>query len=66
MQDLIQERSGKNLKEVKGFCNIVKFVWDQTRPIFMQPHLENTLKISYIIFVVFAIGHGSFMWYFSE
>lgn len=63
VQDIIQERIGKSLNDVKGFGNIAKFVWAQTKPIFLQPHLENTLKVSYIIFVIFAIGHGSFMWF---
>lgn len=29
----------------------------------MRPHLMNTLKLSFMIFVMFFISHGTFLWF---
>lgn len=63
MNDVLSEGTSKQLGETKGFVNIMKLVWNQTKPIFVPPYLDKTLKLSYIMFIVFSIGHGTFMWY---
>lgn len=54
---------GNNLANTKGFCNLLRLLWSQTKPIFLPPLLTHTWKLCYLIFAIFAIGHGTFMWW---
>lgn len=51
------------LSEVHGIHGMAKLVWNQTWPLFQQPHAKNTFKLCFLMFVLFSIGHGSFMWF---
>lgn len=62
MKELEKESSGNSLGATKGFLSILKLLWKQTSPIFLPPHLDNTVKLCFMIFVLFAIGHGAFLW----
>lgn len=62
VKEIIPEPTGRSFGNVKGFTHVMQLVWDQTKPIFMPPFVDKTVKLSFIIFVLFAIGHGSFMW----
>lgn len=62
VKEIMAEPTGRSLANVKGFSNTMELVWAQTKPIFMPPFLENTVKLSFMIFVLFAVGHGTFMW----
>lgn len=62
IKDLVDEPTGTALSEVHGVYGILKLVWNQTWPLFQQPHLGSTLKLCYLMFVLFSIGHGTFMW----
>ncbi|XP_031628517.1 synaptic vesicle glycoprotein 2C-like isoform X1 [Contarinia nasturtii] len=59
---LIPEENTNNLLATKGFVNIMKLVWKQTKPIFVPPYLDSTVKLCFIVFTLFAVGHGSVMW----
>lgn len=48
--------------ETKTFINILKLVWNQTKPIFIAPYLDSTVKLCFIVFTLFAIGHGIMLW----
>lgn len=61
--DLLVEPTGTALSEVCGVYGVVKLVWNQTWPLFQRPHVQNTLKLCYLMAVLFSIGHGTFMWY---
>lgn len=63
MKSIANESLGNNLGNAKGFCSILRLLWCQTKPIFIQPHLKNTWKLSFIIFVIFSIAHGTFQWF---
>ncbi|XP_031628518.1 synaptic vesicle glycoprotein 2C-like isoform X2 [Contarinia nasturtii] len=58
---LIPEENTNNLLATKGFVNIMKLVWKQTKPIFVPPYLDSTVKLCFIVFTLFAVGHGSVM-----
>lgn len=62
IKDLVDEPTGTALSEVHGVYGILKLVWNQTWPLFQRPHLGSTLKLCYLMFVLFSIGHGTFMW----
>lgn len=51
-----------NLSDAKGVCGFLNLVVLQTKPIFQKPLFTNTWKLCFIIFVMFSIGHGTFMW----
>lgn len=53
---------GGTLSNTKGFCNIIELLWQQTKPIFMPPLLIHTWKMCYILFVLFAVSHGTGIW----
>lgn len=57
---------GSTLANTHGFRNIMRLLWSQTKPIFQSPLRTHTWKVSYIIFVMFMLGHGTFMWYVDE
>lgn len=56
------ETSATDLTATKGFMNILKLVWNQTKPIFVPPYLDSTVKLCFMVFTLFAIGHGTAMW----
>ncbi|XP_031628665.1 synaptic vesicle glycoprotein 2B-like [Contarinia nasturtii] len=60
---LIPEAAGNSLTATKGFLNILKLVWNQTKPIFVVPYLDSTLKLCFLMFTLFAIGHGLTLWF---
>lgn len=62
VRKLIFEGSGNNLTATKGFANFAKLVWNQTKPIFIPPYLDSTVKLCFMVFTLFAIGHGTVLW----
>lgn len=62
MTNLVAETTGTKLSATKGFVGILKLIWNQTKPIFMHPYADTTAKLCYMIFVLFFIGHGTFLW----
>lgn len=57
---------GKKVTNTKGFVNMLKYVWNQTRPIFVPPQLDSTVKLCYIVFVLFATGQGALVNWYNE
>lgn len=53
---------GNSLSNAKGIDDLIGMIVKQTTPIFRKPMLTNTWKLCYIIFVMFLISHGTFMW----
>ena len=62
MKDIQNVALGNSLASAKGVGEFFRLVVKQTTPIFRKPMLENTWKLSYNIFAVFLIAHGTFMW----
>lgn len=58
----VEESSGQTLGDSKGFRAVIKLVANQTRPLFVPPNLVNMLLICYIIFTIFGVGHGTYLW----
>lgn len=56
------EEIGNSLADTRGFCNVVRLLWSQTKPIFLRPLLTHTWKVCYIEFVIFAVAHGTSTW----
>lgn len=53
---------GGTLASTKGFRNIIRLLWQQTKPIFMSPLLKHTWKMCLILFVLFGVSHGTGIW----
>lgn len=62
MKDIVREPLGNSLSNTQGFGSILRLIWNQTRAIFMHPHLANTLKLCFIIFFTFLFSHGMVNW----
>lgn len=62
MNDIAREPLGNSLSNTKGCFQILRLIWNQTRAIFIDPHLANTLKLCFIIFFMFLFGHGMVNW----
>lgn len=62
IKNLQLENLGSNISDVKGISGMAKLLWNQTWPLFVPPHLSNTLKLSFLMFILFSIAHGTFMW----
>lgn len=62
VNDLVVEHTGTALSKVHGIYGILKLVWNQTWPLFQRPNITNTFQLCYLMFVLFSIGHGTFMW----
>lgn len=56
-----RESIGTNLADT-SFSNVAKLLWNQTWPLFLPPHLQNMLLISYLQSVLYGIAHGMNMW----
>lgn len=66
VENIIPEASGNSLMATKGFANVLQLVWDQTKPIFVPPYLDSTVKLCFMVFTLFAIGHGLSLWYVAS
>lgn len=62
VKDVHDETTGTNLSDVRGFGGVMKLLWNQTWPLFVAPHLGNTFKLCYLMFILFSVGHGTAMW----
>ena len=51
---LMPETSATDLTATKGFMNILKLVWNQTKPIFVPPYLDSTVKLCFMVFTLFG------------
>lgn len=62
VKSVIPEITGQKLSATKGFIAISKLIWAQTKPIFVAPYGATTLKLSYMIFILFFVEKGTFLW----
>lgn len=62
VKDILLETTIIYAKPAKGFWTIFQSIWTQTKPIFQEPLGYNTWKMSYIVFIILAIGQGNAMW----
>lgn len=60
---LKSEATGQCISTVKGMCGMLELIWNQTWPLFVQPYAAITWKLCYLMFVLYAIGHGALMWF---
>lgn len=66
VERLESEATGRNIADVKGIGGMFRLIWHQTWPLFVKPHLGPTLKLCYLMFILFSIGHGTLMWYLAS
>lgn len=56
------DTSGNNIADIKGIFGIFELIWKQTSPLFMKPHLGPTVKLCYLMVVLFSVGQGQVVW----
>ncbi|XP_055912605.1 putative transporter svop-1 [Eupeodes corollae] len=57
------ELSGANLSNIHGLKGALSLIWNQTKPLFSRNRIVHTTNICGIMFVIFAISQGTFMWF---
>lgn len=62
VKDIESVTLGNSLSNAKGVVEVFRLIVKQTTPVFRKPMVSNTLKLGYIIFAMFLIAHGTFMW----
>lgn len=62
VEHLVREASANNLMAMKRPSDMLKLMWTQTKPIFVAPYLDSTVKLCFMVFTLFAVGHGTIMW----
>lgn len=63
MKYIQREMIGNNLSSTKGFTDIVRLLWSQTKPLFLPPLFTHTWKLCYMIFVIYTVGYGTYVWF---
>lgn len=63
MKEIVQQSLGSSLNNKTTCFGVIRLLWTQTKPIFSPPLLISTWKLSYVIFAMYSIGHGTFMWF---
>lgn len=51
-----------SLSDIKSLQEVLLLMWDQTYPLFVKPHLSNMLLMMFLIFNLFFIAHGFYVW----
>lgn len=52
----------RNISEVNGIGGMLRLVWNQTYPLFVEPHSGPMLKLCFIMLALFSIGQGQALW----
>ncbi|XP_055846219.1 synaptic vesicle glycoprotein 2B [Episyrphus balteatus] len=55
--------TGANLNNIHGIKGAFKLVWSQTVPLFSKDRILQTMNICGIMFTIFAVSQGTFMWF---
>ncbi|XP_037938546.1 synaptic vesicle glycoprotein 2B [Teleopsis dalmanni] len=63
VKNIILETGGASLTDIHGFKDAVKMIWNQTIPLFYKERYLHTINICLIMFVVYGISQGLFMWF---
>lgn len=66
MGDTSGSSGASSLKKVHSVSDAVRLVWNQTRPLFVQPNLANMLILCLLMFFMFAVSQGMQLWYYIK
>lgn len=62
VKNILLDDHGSNISNANGVIDVAKLAWKQTWPLFMPPHVLNTLMLSILMFNFYFIAHGTFLW----
>lgn len=60
---ILNETTSIKSKYLKDSKNILKSMWKQTAPIFMQPYLQNTIIACILQFGILSTANGMYIWF---
>ncbi|KAI8125190.1 Synaptic vesicle glycoprotein 2B [Lucilia cuprina] len=63
VKHIVMESNGANLSNIKGVKDALKLIWSQTVPLFYRERCLHTINICGIMFIVYGISQGIFMWF---
>lgn len=59
---IMMQSNGANLANISGVKDALKMIWSQTTPLFYRERCLHTINICIILFAVYCISQGLFMW----
>lgn len=59
---IVMQSNGANLSNVSGVKDVLKLIWSQTVPLFYKERCLHTINICCIMFIVYGLSQGIFMW----
>lgn len=62
VKQIIMQSNGASLSNISGFKDALKMIWSQTTPLFYRERCLHTINICLIMFSVFCVSQGVFMW----
>lgn len=58
----LDEAGGSNLRDARTPMAMVRLMWAQTWPLFRPPHVARLLMLFYVVFAMFLVAHGVYLW----
>lgn len=62
VKHIVMQSNGASLSNISGVKDALKLIWSQTVPLFYRERCLHTINICAIMFVVYGISQGIFMW----
>lgn len=59
---IAEEELGSNLSDIHNIVDAIKMMWNQTWPLFFPPHLSKICMLCYIMFALFFVSEGCYLW----
>ncbi|KAM7349287.1 niacin transporter NiaP isoform 2-T2 [Cochliomyia hominivorax] len=63
VKQITMQSNGASLANISGVKDALKLIWTQTVPLFYRERCLHTINICAIMFVVYGIAQGIFMWF---
>lgn len=63
VKNVTVEITGANWDNINGIMGAFSLIWSQTVPLFSKSRVLQTMNICGIMFTVFALSQGTFMWF---
>lgn len=57
------EPAGHHISHVSGVSGVMHLMYNQSWPLLVKPHLVTMIQLCCMMFYLFAIGYGNYMWF---
>ncbi|XP_065364204.1 niacin transporter NiaP [Calliphora vicina] len=63
VKQIVMQSNGASLANISGVKDAFKLIWSQTVPLFYRERCLHTINICGIMFIVYGLSQGIFMWF---